>query len=84
MTTINQPDTTNGRKALHAYVTDEAHDTWHGFAADQGISVSGLLEALAPELDFATETSDEPINARLRSIVMNARRVDAARRRRRR
>ena len=24
----------NGRKALHAYVSDDAHDHWHGFAAE--------------------------------------------------
>ncbi|MFT7601732.1 MAG: hypothetical protein ACI8TP_004693, partial [Acidimicrobiales bacterium] len=36
----------NGRKALHAYVSDDAHDQWHGFAAEQGVSVSAILEAL--------------------------------------
>lgn len=73
-----------GRKALHAYVSDEAHDQWHGFAADQGVSVSAILEALAPELD--TEARPEPaeLDARLDAVVKAARRIDSQRRRRRR
>ena len=73
-----------GRKALHAYVSDDAHDQWHGFAADQGVSVSAILEALAPELD--TEARPEPaeLNERLASVVKAARRIDSQRRRRRR
>lgn len=35
------------RRAIHAYLTPEAHDRWHDFAAEQGVSVSGLLEAIA-------------------------------------
>lgn len=74
----------NGRKALHAYVSDDAHDQWHGFAAEQGVSVSAILEALAPELD--TDESDEPVElaARLDGVVTAARKIDAQRRRRRR
>lgn len=72
-----------GRKALHAYVSDEAHERWHGFAADQGVSVSAVLEALAPELD--TEARPEPaeLGARLTTVVKTARRIDSQRRRRR-
>ncbi len=67
----------SARKALHAYMSDEAHETWHEYAARMGISVSGLLEALADQgaLDTFTESSD---------VVQNARRVDTDRRRRRR
>lgn len=69
------------RKALHAYVTDNAHEQWHGFAAEQGVSVSAILEALAPALE-----AEEPDGSTLEidSIVTAARRIDAARRRRRR
>ena len=75
----------SGRKALHAYVSDAAHDQWHGFAAVQGVSVSAILEALAPELDFDTQpTAAEPLAERLRLVVQSARQVDAQRRRRRR
>lgn len=67
----------NDRKALHAYMSDEAHETWHDYAARMGISVSGLLEALADQgaLDTFAESSE---------VVQNARRVDTDRRRRRR
>lgn len=65
-----------GRKALHAYVSDDAHDLWHGAAAEHGVSASAILEALAPIIDRLM--ADEPYLAR------NARKVDAARRRRNR
>ncbi len=74
-----------GRKALHAYVSDEAHDRWHGFAAEQGVSVSAILEALAPELDLETNTkANELLQVRLAAVVKSARQIDAQRRRRRR
>ena len=74
----------NGRKALHAYVSDDAHDQWHGFAAEQGVSVSAILEALAPELD--TEARPEPadLSSRLNGVIKSARKIDAQRRGRRR
>ena len=74
----------NGRKALHAYVSDDAHDLWHGFAAEQGVSVSAILEALAPELNFEAVQSGEQLKERLNTVVKSARQIDAARRRRRR
>lgn len=74
----------NGRKALHAYVSDDAHDQWHGFAAEQGVSVSAILEALAPELDLEGDTSAENMSQRLADVVKAARKIDAQRRRRRR
>ena len=63
------------RKALHAYVSDGAHDQWHDFAARQGISVSAILEALAPEF---SETDD----ADFAELIRSARHIDALRRRR--
>ncbi|MEZ5375462.1 MAG: hypothetical protein R2733_03060 [Acidimicrobiales bacterium] len=75
----------NGRKALHAYVSDDAHDQWHGFAAEQGVSVSAILEALAPELIVDDEPADgEKLSERLDTVIRAARRIDAERRRRRR
>ncbi len=73
-----------GRKALHAYVSDDAHDHWHGFAAEQGVSVSAILEALAPELDLDAPMSHEQLGQRLNTVVKSARKIDAQRRRRRR
>lgn len=74
----------NGRKALHAYVSDDAHDQWHEFAAEQGVSVSAILEALAPELDLENSESAEQLKDRLGTVVKSARKIDAQRRRRRR
>ena len=71
MTTSNHP---NDRKALHAYVSDDAHDHWHDTCAAHGISVSALLEALAPELSDMLDADDV--------LVKSARSVDVARRRR--
>lgn len=73
----------NSRKALHAYVSDDAHDQWHGFAAEQGVSVSAVLEALAPELDFDADREPADLASRLAQVVKSARRIDADRRRRR-
>ncbi|NNF53507.1 MAG: hypothetical protein HKN03_03590 [Acidimicrobiales bacterium] len=76
--------TTQQRKALHAYLSDDAHEQWHTFAAQEGVSVSAVLEALATELDFTADTSDAPMKERLSEVVAIARRTDATRRRRRR
>ena len=65
------------RRAIHAYVTEEAHDHWHDFAAEQGVSVSAILEALAAELGDVADGSRA-----LDDVVSNARRIDARRRRR--
>lgn len=67
---------TESRKALHAYVSDVAHEQWHGFAAEQGVSVSAMLEVLGGELENSGD--------RYHQLVVAARRIDAARRRRRR
>jgi hypothetical protein len=71
------------RKAIHAYLTPDAHDRWHDFAAEEGVSVSGLLEAIAQDwkeqLDAGAETP-----AGLDDMARVARKIDAARRRRQR
>jgi hypothetical protein len=71
------------RKAIHAYLSPEAHDAWHDFAAEHGVSVSGLLEAIANE--WATRLAQgEPALPDEDRLVRSARRVDAERRRRKR
>lgn len=72
--TTTQPE----RKALHAYLSPEAHEAWHDFAAENGVSVSGLIEVL-PELFGSATQSDRKITDKL---VKSARKVDSARRRR--
>jgi len=72
--------TTNTRRALHAYVSDDAHDAWHDFAAENGVTVSGLLEALTPHLQATT--SEATLQTAWEESIKSARAVDAARRRR--
>lgn len=69
----------NQKKALHAYVSEDAHDCWHDFAAENGATVSAILESLAPALNSQAET---PFRARLEEVISEARRTDAKRRRR--
>jgi hypothetical protein len=71
------------RKAIHAYLSPEAHDSWHDFAAENGVSVSGLLEAIAQEWS-ERRSRGEQAYANEDDLVRAARRVDADRRRRKR
>ncbi len=73
----------SSRPALHAYVSDDAHDKWHGFAAEQGVSVSAILEALAPQLRVE-DGDDRSVASGIDDVVKEARKIDAVRRRRRR
>lgn len=67
---------TEPRKALHAYLSDESHDAWHDYAAEKGVSVSGLLEAIAQTGTLSWKDNSE--------VVKAARKIDVERRRRRR
>ena len=71
------------RRALHAYLSPEAHDAWHDFAAEQGVSVSGMLEAYGVELAAVTGKGGKPRKDQI-ALADAARKIDAARRRRRR
>ena len=67
-------------RAVHAYLSDEAHETWQEVATEYGVSVSGLIEALG--VDLQTPGDDQIIAARLPELIKRARRIDADRRRR--
>jgi hypothetical protein len=67
------------RRALHAYLSDDAHERWHDIAADLGVSVSALLESMAADLD---EGGGIVIGPHFEETVRRARRIDAERRRR--
>lgn len=69
------------RRALHAYLSPAAHESWHEFAALQGVTVSALLEALSKTLDPAPERS---VGDTLSWAVRQARVTDSIRRRRKR
>ncbi len=66
-----------GRREIYAYLSDTAHEGWRDFAAEQGVSVSAILESLAPEL---VRLEDD--RSVLDTVVDDARRIDAERRRR--
>ena len=70
------------RRALHAYLSADAHEAWHEFAADQGVSVSGLLEAYGRQLADVVSGRSRATKEHT-GLVDSARRIDAARRRRR-
>jgi hypothetical protein len=67
------------RKALHAYLSDQAHETWHERAASYGVSVSALLEAIALSIKDVRSESDWGKGA---DIISRARAIDTDRRRR--
>jgi hypothetical protein len=71
------------RKAIHAYLSPEAHQTWHDYAAEHGVSVSGLLEAIATDWAERAERGEHVYDGD-DPLVRKARRVDADRRRRKR
>lgn len=71
---------TASRRALHAYVSDEAHDAWHDFAAENGVTVSGLLEAMTSHLEGQDPAAS--IGDAWQESIRAARQVDARRRRR--
>jgi hypothetical protein len=74
----------DSRKAIHAYLSPEAHDQWHDFAAENGVSVSGLLEAIGLEWKDQMQTDGGDLPPEIEGLAKRARRIDASRRRRQR
>jgi hypothetical protein len=68
------------RRAIHAYLSAESHDVWQTIADEEGISLSGFLEALAA--DMGEHPPEQGGHPRWDEVIRRARRVDAARRRR--
>ncbi len=68
------------RRAIHAYLTAEGHDVWHTASEEAGVSLSGLLEALAG--DLAANPPEKGGHPRWDEVVTSARKIDAQRRRR--
>lgn len=69
------------RKALHAYLSEEAHDAWHQFAEDNDVSLSAVLTAFGPALTDETEMT---MGQKLESIVGRAHEDQREKRRQRR
>lgn len=66
------------REALHVYLSPEAKQRIDDFTAAQGISMSGLVEAMASDDGLLDGSLDDLMER----IVQDARKVDVARRRR--
>jgi hypothetical protein len=69
------------RQALHAYLSEKAHQAWQSFAEENGVSVTGLLEALGQQLSEEIEVSGDAADIR-QDWVKQGRKIDAQRRRR--
>ncbi len=71
----------DSRKAIHAFLTPDSHEAWHEFAAEHGVSVSGLIEAIALDWGDRRDGDDYDL-AEVDALSRQARRIDAGRRRR--
>ncbi len=69
------------RRAIHAYVTNEAFEAWHRYAREAGVSVSGLIEAIGTEF-AAVGATGQDMGEHRPELIKAARRVDAGNRRR--
>lgn len=65
------------RTGIHVYLTQGAHDWWHGTADEEGTTVSALFQAIA---DAGVQAPDERVLSD--KVVRLARRISAQRRRR--
>ncbi len=82
-TKTSQPSTPDGdddRRALHVFLSDDAHDSWHRVASELGVSVSGMLQVIAFEL--GKDPADSALGPAVDGLVRRARKIDAERRRR--
>ncbi len=71
------------RKAIHAFLTPEAHEAWHEFAAENGVSVSALIEAIAMDWQERRNGNGDGFDLpEVDELARTARRIDAQRRRR--
>jgi hypothetical protein len=71
---------TEQRQALHAYLSDEAWNAWRLFSEENGVSTTGLLEALG--LELADQLDDIEADELRQPWVKAGRKIDGIRRRR--
>lgn len=71
-----------GGKAIHAYLSDESHFVLEQMSTENGVSMTGLLEALALTLGQEIEANDGTAEGLHMDWVRQARWVDADRRKR--
>jgi hypothetical protein len=68
------------RRALHSYLSISAYDAWAQFSDGNGVSLTGLLEALG--LQLLGELGETGADDLRQEWVRAGRRIDADRRRR--
>ena len=71
-----------GGRAIHAYLSEEGHEAWETLANDNGVSMTGLLEAIALQILEQIEANDMDAEGLFPDWVKGARKVDAIRRHR--
>jgi len=67
-------------RAVHAYLSDDAHAVWLEVSTEYGVSVSGFIEAMGA--DLTKPDGERVLEPHLEGLVARARKVDAERRRR--
>ena len=68
------------RQAIHAYLDEVTHQAWIDWCEDEGLSITGTLEAIGRLILEDPEAWKRFVDAI--GLVKRARRIDAARRRR--
>ena len=68
------------RQAIHAYLDAGTHQAWVDWSEEEGISITGMLEAIGRMI--VEEPEDWQRIAIGMGLVKKARRIDATRRRR--
>lgn len=65
------------RRQIHGYISKEAREGWYGFAEDNYVNVTALLEAMG--LRLAEHREIERLPTWLRELVHEAKKVAGAR-----
>jgi hypothetical protein len=69
------------RQAIHAYLSEQAHEAWQTFAEENGVSVTGLIEVLGLTLSDEIDAAGDAASIR-QDWAKQGRKIDAQRRRR--
>jgi hypothetical protein len=75
-------EVTEDRSALHAYLSPDAHRAWQQLSEDNGVSVTGMLEAIGNVIKAEIFANDGDADGIRPDWVKAGRKIDALRRRR--
>jgi hypothetical protein len=68
------------RQAIHAYLDTPTHQAWVDWVEEEGVSITGCLEAFGRMILEEPEAWEEMVSDL--GLIKKARRIDASRRRR--